>query len=165
MEVILAFLIMPVLGLMGAALMFAGGDVRRTAGSMRLLTIAGRVVTGLLIVCCLGLFWIARGSLKEFHLALSIVGLLMVLSSKTVFRRAPRAVLSGLSLGGIALFAASLALKVFDESGWMGVARGMGWVALFLGGGVALGYALRLFDKRRERQAADPASLKETARS
>ncbi len=63
MEVILAFLIMPVLGVIGAALMFAGGDVRRTAGSTRLLTIAGRVVTGLLIVGCLGLFWIARGSL------------------------------------------------------------------------------------------------------
>jgi hypothetical protein len=89
----------------------------------------------------------------------------MVLSGKTVFQRAPRAVLSGLSLGGIALFTASLALKAFEESGWMGVARGTGWVALFLGGGVALGYALRLFDKRRERQDADLGSLKETARS
>ncbi len=165
MEVILAFAIMPVLGLIGASLMFAGGDVRRTAGSTRLLTIAGRVVTGLLIVGCLWMLWSFRESPKDLYILARVVGFLTIASAFVVFRRAPPLVRTGLTAAGGLLYVGSFILMAFDEGGWHEVFQQVKWPAIVMVGWLAIGAVVTLFAKRPPRDGSDHLSGAETTGS
>lgn len=165
MWVIVAFGILPLLGLIFAVLHFSGEDSRRADGRTRLMIFAGRSAAVLAFLACLGLLWIARGSLREFHVAMAVVGVVLVLSIQHVFHRASELIRQILAATGFAMVVGAMALGRFDDGGWIGLARGAGWAALLIAAGVVVGSALRHFDKNRERKDAGLRSLKDSTRS
>lgn len=162
MWVVVAFAIMPVLGFLLAALFVAGEDPSRSAKRTRLLIFAGRIAAALVLLECLGLLWIARGSLAELHFALSVVGVVTLFSAAFVFRRAPSRIRAVLVACGLALTLGALGLKGFKQGGWVGLAQEFGWVALLLGAGYAIGFAILHFAKYRERNDVRRRSLKDS---
>ncbi|MGQ2990080.1 MAG: hypothetical protein ACT6RD_13830 [Brevundimonas sp.] len=165
MWVILAFAIAPLIGVILAAIFYSGEDARRGDRRSRAVIFLGRVAVVLIALGCIGLLWLARSSLNEFHTAMFIIGCGIVLAARVVFHRASALIQWILAAAGIAMILGSMALERFDESGWIGLVRGAGWAALLIAVGAAGVFALHHFDKSRERKDAATRPLKDSTRS
>lgn len=163
MTVIIALAIMPLLGLIFAALHFAGEGA--ASGQPRALIFGGRFAVLLVALGCLGLLWVARGSLHELYVVSLFIGVVFLLLTSFVFRCGPGRLREAMALTGLALLLSGMVLKTFADGGWVGLARGAGWALLLGAAGCAVGFALRHFDKRRGREGAGPGSLKDSRTS
>lgn len=165
MWVVLAFAIAPLVGVILAGIFYSGEDARRGDRRTGAVIFSGRIAVVLTGLGCIGLLWIARSSLNEFHTAMLIVGCGMVLSTRVVFHRASALIQWILAAAGFAMILGSMAVERFAESGWVGLVRGAGWAALLIAVGAAGVFALHHFDKYRERKDAGTRPLKDSTRS
>ncbi|NBW06838.1 MAG: hypothetical protein EBR82_02295 [Caulobacteraceae bacterium] len=165
MEVILAFAIMPVLGLAIAAVMFSGENIQRAGGAYRPWILAGRVLTALLAIGCLWMLWSLRDSPGEFRAVMGLSGFLLTAMSMFVFRRRPGPLMITLAAAGIALYLGAQIWSTVDERGWSGLLHSIRWMAPAMVAWFTFSFTLSHFDKRRDRNDGDLKSLKDSTTS